>query len=198
MSDSESPLNSPSEPPVKRHREGAEARRARDVYCTLGAARTPEKVADQIRRKRSQVVGWSHTYHWPDRAAAYDVEQAQIHLEQERQRQEAKDELWEQRERDQPEVMYSQAQKASDQGDLMMGFPLTEVRRTTKVDENGQAVAMQIIKAVRWSKKDAIRCYEFATAHREAAIERARAASVTKVIDIFDDLPLESLRVTPQ
>jgi hypothetical protein len=198
MSDAATKSSSPSAPPIKRNRESGKARQAFKIYCAMGVERSIEKLADKVKRETSQIDGWSRTHHWGDRAAAYDLEQAQIRLEQDQHRQKLVDQMLEQRERELYEGMYKQGQKAREQADLMFNFPLTEIRRAVKQDETGRTVEMQIIKPARWSKRDALRFAEDGNAKIKASIEGVRASCDTKEIDIFEDLPLESAKKMPK
>lgn len=69
--------------------ESAKAHAALVDYAALGPGRSLDRLADRYRTetkarppttRRATLAAWSTTYHWQDRVAAYDAEQAALSL----------------------------------------------------------------------------------------------------------------------
>jgi hypothetical protein len=127
------------------------------------------------------------------RAAAYDAwldrkdqEAAEVFAKMEAQK-------WAQRERDRRERKFLQTEKVLDAADLMLQYPLTEVKRTVAVDENGRETQIQLIKPAKWAKRDVVRYMQVAHALGTEAIRNEGATAATEIeeMDEFVSVPFK-------
>jgi hypothetical protein len=191
-------------------RGGPKVRQAFDLYYSLGPDKSLKEVARQLDKDISLISKWSAKYHWSAQVDALDAER-------ERKVREASDaaavdaavaeqKMWRDRLAEEDEADYRQGQEESDQASLMRRWPLHDVTQTLKTDANGRATSMQVFKAAKWSKKDALQFAESGRARKAAATRKALGIPAAKVAesdkaadpDTFFDVPLNPSKEEPR
>lgn len=159
-------------------------------YITMGPGRSIAKASKKPRVSR-HLKRWSSQWQWVKRAAAWDrwreaknLAAAELFAAEEAKK-------WEQRERERRERVWQRGEKHGAAGDLILNFPLTEVKWVKETDAEGRATVFQIIKPVGFVKRDAIRFHKCWDEMTGAAIANEGAVfSATDVPDKMDKIEL--------
>lgn len=179
-------------PPRPVKKESSKARRACQRYCELGTQRSLKKLADALGRPKSLSLfaEWCRIYGWVNRANEHDAAVAQKRREDAERRAAQEAELVHQRERELNEKRFKIGMLELDQAEFILKYPMTEVKRTAAVDENGRETQLQVIKPAHWCKRDGPRMARDGVALVEGYIRNARgmASSEIKGEDTYEDV----------
>ena len=143
--------------------ESSKAFSAFKVYRDSGPNRSLAKTAETYygsRKNLAQIGVWSSKFEWVDRARAYDdwlTMRDRAIIEEHEQ---AKAVEFAERQIALKEKLLSNAEKAADQAEKMLEWPLTE-QRVTREEEDGSEVTYIFIPA-RWNKETARRLHDMA------------------------------------
>jgi len=139
-----------------RPREGTRAYQYAWEYVRMGPDRSIEKVAQKFGKNKRPLKRYSRKWEWVKRAAAYDRSIEAQKMEASEAFTKAEQQKSAQRQRDQRERLFLLGERYIERGSTILKFPLTEVTRVTQVDADGRPTQIQIIKPVRWAKRDAL------------------------------------------
>lgn len=143
--------------------EGSESHELLMTYISLGAGRTPQKVAEQSGHKLSLCQSLSTKFKWHSRAAAYDNWMIEIQEKAVANQLQKDSILFAQRRSIFRGREYTLAQKLMDQADEMLAVPLFEktVTKTITVQTlahpEGEEIPVQVVNMpTKWTKRDAL------------------------------------------